>query len=441
MKVIKGGKVVDLSNDLNGFFDIYIEGKKIVRVEKSQLSGGKREQTANNEETIDADGLVIVPGLIDLHCHLREPGFEYKETIESGSMAGVAGGFTTLVAMANTEPINDNASVTEHIIQKAGDVGLLNVLPVGAVTKGMKGKELTEVGELKTAGVVMLSDDGRPVMDSEVMRRALEYSKAFDLCIVAHEEDSSLCMSGVMHEGKVSAQLGLKGIPRESEEILVARDIALVQLTGGRVHFAHISSKGSVDLIRNAKKRGVNVTAEVTPHHLMLDDTAVLGFKTNAKMNPPLTEKVDIEALKEGLKDGTIDAIATDHAPHGSIDKDVEFDQAAFGVSGLETAFPLCLKLVEEKVLSLSELVSKFTLNPSKILKIKHVGIKAGNIADIAFFDLEKTWEVDPAKFHSKGKNTPFVGWKLKGKAVKTMVGGKIVFEYSESEGDNLVEN
>ncbi|MEE8423901.1 MAG: dihydroorotase [Thermodesulfobacteriota bacterium] len=435
MKVIKGGRVIDPSNELDGFFDIYIDGKKIVSVKKKEVSGGKRGHTANNEEIIDADGLVIVPGLIDLHCHLREPGFEYKETIESGSMAGAAGGFTTLVAMANTEPVNDNASVTEYIIQKAKDAGILTVLPVGAVTKGMEGKELTEVGELKAAGVVMLSDDGRPVMDSDVMRRALEYSKPFGLCIIAHEEDSSLCMSGAMHEGRVSAQLGLKGIPRESEEILVARDIALVQLTGGSVHFAHISSKGSVDLIRNAKKRGVNVTAEVTPHHLMLDDTAVLGFKTNAKMNPPLTEKVDIEALKEGLKDGTIDAIATDHAPHNSIDKDVEFDQAAFGVSGLETAFPLCLKLVEEKILSLPELISKFTLNPSKILKTGNIGIKAGNIADIAFFDLEKTWEVDPSKFYSKGKNTPFAGWKLKGRAVKTMVGGKIVYEYSESEG------
>jgi dihydroorotase len=435
MKVIKGGKVVDPSNGLDGFYDIYIEGKKIIRIEKNSAEREKAGKIHGKEEIINAHGTVVMPGLIDLHCHLREPGYEYKETIESGSLAGAAGGFTTLVAMANTYPVNDNASVTEYILQKAKEAGILHVLPVGAVTKGMEGRELTEVGELKEAGVVMLSDDGKPIMDSEVMRKALEYSKAFGMCISTHEEDSSLFRSGVMHEGRISAQLGLKGIPRQSEEILVSRDIALAELTGGRVHFAHISSKGSVDLIRNAKKRGVNVTAEVTPHHLMLDDSAVLGFKTNAKMNPPLTEKTDIEALKEGLRDGTIDIIATDHAPHSIIDKEVEFDQAAFGVSGLETAFSLCLKLVEEKVLSLPELVAKFTYNPARILKITDCGIKSGNRADIAFFDLGKSWEVDPSKFYSKGRNTPFTGWKLKGRAVKTMVSGKIVFECSDDDG------
>ncbi|MFQ5899926.1 MAG: dihydroorotase [Thermodesulfobacteriota bacterium] len=420
LTIIKGGKLIDPSQDIDDIFDILIEDGKV----KELIKTG--EDRAG--DIVDAVGMIVVPGLIDMHTHLREPGFEYKETIESGCRAGAAGGFTTLVAMANTSPVNDNASVTEFILKKAREEGVVNVLPVGAVTKGMKGEGITEMGELKRAGVAALSDDGLPVMNSEVMRRALEYSRAFDLPIISHAEDYHLSFSGVMHEGRVSARLGLRGIPREAEEVMVARDIALAALTGGRVHIAHVSSKGSVELIRDAKKRGVNVTAEVTPHHLNLTEEEVVGYQTNAKVNPPLREVKDIEALKQGLVDGTIDVIATDHAPHSSVEKDVEIEQAACGISGLETALSLSLRLVHDEVLSISELISRFTVNPSKILEIDAGTFKAGSVADLTIIDMDKEWTVDPAVFRSKGKNTPFAGWRLKGKVVKTMVGGEIVY-------------
>lgn len=422
---IKGGRVIDPANGIDGLFDVYCIDGKITEIIPSSIT-----RHPQSDNVIDASGLFVFPGFIDMHTHLREPGYEYKETIRTGTMAAAAGGFTSIACMANTNPVNDNASVTRYILKKAMEEGVVNVFPIGAVSKGLKGETLAEIGELKDSGCVAISDDGRPVANSGLMRLAMEYAKQFNLLVISHCEDTDLAGDGVMNEGFVSTKLGLKGIPDAAEDIMVAREIALAELTKGRLHIAHISTKGSVELIRNAKQRGLNITAEAAPHHFTLTDEAVIGYNTNAKMNPPLRAMQDVDAIKRGLKDGTIDAIATDHAPQTFDEKDVEFDKAANGIVGLETALPLCLSLVFDNVLTLSELIVKLSANPAKLFGFDSKGtLKAGADADIAIVDLDKEWIVNAKELKSKSKNTPFDGWKMKGKAVKTIVAGKVVYE------------
>jgi dihydroorotase len=361
-----------------------------------------------------------------MHVHLREPGFEYKETIKTGTMAAIKGGFTTVCCMPNTFPVNDNASVTEFIKRKASQEGYCAVLPIGAITKGQKGEELAEIGTMKNEGCIAFSDDGQPVMSSLIMRRALEYSKAFNVPIISHCEDLTLSEDGVMNEGLLSVTLGLKGIPVEAEQIMIFRDILLAELTGGQLHIAHVSTEGAVDLVRNAKKKGVNVTVETCPHYFSLTEDAVKGYDTNAKVNPPLRRERDIEAIKEGLRDGTIDVIATDHAPHHRDEKLREFDMAPFGISGLETAMGLSLKLVRENILSLSQLIEKMTLNPAKILGLDKGTLMVGSDADVVIIDEDREFKVETEHFISKGKNTPFEGRILKGMPVLTICKGKV---------------
>ncbi len=422
MILIKDGRLIDPSQGLDGEYDILIREGRVEKI------GPRGSIGVEGCEVIEAEGLWVIPGMIDMHCHLREPGYEYKETIRTGTLAGLAGGFTALVAMANTDPVNDDASVTRYILEKAEKEGMCRVCPVGALTRGMKGENLSDIGELREAGVVALSDDGRPVARSEIMRRGLEYAKAFDLPIISHCEDPDLSKGGVMNEGRVSTLLGLKGIPSISEVIMIARDIALAGFTGGRLHIAHVSTREGVQLIREAKAKGIEVTAEVTPHHLTLTEEALKDFDTNAKVNPPLRTEEDREALIEGLKDGTIDVIATDHAPHSPVEKEVEMDLAAFGMVGLETALPLMLRLVEEGVLEPLSLFEKVTVNPARILGIEGGSLRQGSRADAVLIDPGKEWVVDPSLFHSKGRNTPFKGWKMKGKVVKTILEGKVVY-------------
>jgi dihydroorotase len=433
MKIfIKSGHIVDPSQGIDGIGDIFIEDGKIkeVRLQTSShppLSKGVRRGGSDRDiHTIDARGLKVFPGLIDMHVHLREPGFEYKETIKTGTMAAIKGGFTTVCCMPNTFPVNDNASVTEFIKRKASQEGYCAVLPIGAITKGQKGEELAEIGTMKNEGCIAFSDDGQPVMNSLIMRRALEYSKAFNVPIISHCEDLTLSEDGVMNEGLLSVTLGLKGIPVEAEQIMIFRDILLAELTGGKLHIAHVSTEGSVDLVRNAKKKGVNVTVETCPHYFSLTEDAVKGYDTNAKVNPPLRTERDIEAIKEGLKDGTIDVIATDHAPHHRDEKLREFDMAPFGISGLETAMGLSLKLVRENILSLSQLIEKMTLNPAKILGLDKGTLMVGSDADVVIIDEDREFKVDTEHFISKGKNTPFEGRILKGMPVLTICKGKV---------------
>ena len=424
---IKGGHLLDPSQGLDAVGDVLIEAGKIREI---NIGGRERKRRNGNDlhidRVIDAAGLLVLPGLIDMHVHLREPGFEYKETIATGTMAAVKGGFTTVCCMPNTYPVNDNASVTEFIKRKASQEGHCGVLPIGAITKGQKGEELAEIGTMRNEGCIAFSDDGQPVMNSMIMRRALEYSKAFNVPVISHSEDSTLSGGGVMNEGLMSLTLGLKGIPAEAEQIMIFRDILLAELTGGKLHIAHVSTEGSVKLIRNAKKRGVNVTAETCPHYFTLTEDAVRDYDANAKMNPPLRTERDIEALKEALRDGTIDVIATDHAPHHSDEKLKEFDLAPFGISGLETALGLSLRLVEEGILTMVQLVGKMSYNPAGILDIDKGTLKIGADADVVVLDRNKEFTVEPERFISKGRNTPFKGWVLKGVPVVTMCKGRI---------------
>jgi len=425
MLLIKKGRVLDPASKTDDTMDILIKDGKINSIEKNLLAKEKIE-------VINAKGKLVVPGLIDVHTHLREPGYEYKETIKTGSEAAAAGGFTSIVCMPNTMPVNDNKSVTDFIVAQARNKGIVNVYPVGAATKGQKGEELAEIGELKEAGVVAVSDDGRPVMNSEVMRRILEYTKMFNLPVISHCEDLFLSAEGVMNEGYFSTLLGLKGIPEAAEEVMVARDIALAGLTKGKLHIAHISTKGSLRYIKEAKERGIDVTCEVTPHHLTLTEEYLKEYNTNYKMNPPLRTEENREALLQGLRDGTIDIIASDHAPHEITSKEVEFDHASFGIIGLETTLPLTLRLVHEKVISLKEAIARLTINPSRLLNLNKGSIGIGKDADITIIDLEKEERIDIKKFRSKSKNSPFDGWRLKGVVEKTIVGGRIVFDRAE---------
>jgi dihydroorotase len=427
--LIKNGRVIDPGR-VNGTADVLIQNGKITAV-GPQLRAPKQPDV----KVIDATGLLVLPGFVDLHVHLREPGFEYKETIRTGAASAVAGGFTSICCMPNTNPVNDNQSVTDFIVEQARQAAMARVYPIGAITKGSEGKELAEIGELRDAGCVAISDDGRPVMNSEVMRRAMEYALAFDLPVVDHCEDFDLAKGGCMNEGLVSTSLGLPGIPAAAEEVMVARNILLAQLTGARLHLPHVSTAGSVRMVREAKTRGVRVSAEACPHHFTLTEEAVRGFKTEAKMNPPLRTWQDVQALKEGLKDGTIDIIATDHAPHAAQDKEQDFASAPFGIVGLETALPLTLTLVEEGILSLEAAVAKLTTAPAQLFKLPKGTLAPGADADVVLVDAETNWEVDPARFRSKSRNTPFGGWKVKGRATVTIVGGRIVYELNGNGG------
>ena len=426
---IKGGEVIDTHSRTKKTLDIVIKKGKIERL----LPPGNYNPPKDIDvKTIDASEMIVTPGLIDMHVHMREPGEEYKETIATGSQAAASGGFTAVACMPNTNPINDSRSVTEFILERARKANLIRVYPVAAISMGSRSESLTEFGDLKQAGAVAVSDDGRPVTSSELMRRAIEYARFFGLPVISHCEDLGLSNKGVMHEGTISTQLGLQGIPAASEEIMVVREILLAKLTGYPVHIAHVSTEGSVKFIKQAKEEGISVTAETAPHYFSLDHRAVIDFDTNAKMYPPLREPKDVKAIRRGLSQGVIDVIATDHAPHSPIEKDVEFDKAAFGIIGLETALPLTLALVREGVMDLPEAIAKLSYNPASILSIKGGIIEEGKEADLTIIDLNKEYVIEKESFISKSHNSPFVGVEMKGKAMLTMVGGRIVWESDE---------
>lgn len=418
--LIKGGRVIDPSQKIDDTLDLLVENGLVKEI-------GKGLAAPAGTETVDATGMYVVPGLIDMHVHLRDPGLEYKEDIVSGTRAAAAGGFTSVACMPNTKPVIDNKAIAGYIINKAQQAGYCNVFPVGSITYGMGGDRLSEMGELKESGCVAVSDDGKPVTNSELMRRALEYARGMGILVITHAEDLELVGEGVMNEGFTSTEIGLKGIPRVAEDIATSRDVMLADYTNSPIHIAHVSTKGSVDIIRQAKGRGVQVTCETAPHYFTLTDDAVRGYRTNAKMNPPLREADDVAAVKEGLKDGTIDCIATDHAPHHLDEKDVEFNVALNGIIGLETSLPLSLKLVDEGVLSLDQLIEKMSANPSKILGINRGTLKAGSVADITLIDPSREWTVESAALRSKSKNSPFLGWKLKGVSAGTFLAGSRV--------------
>jgi len=423
---ITGGHVID-PRRFNGVADVLIDADRIVAV-------GPHLKTPAGATKIDATGRLVLPGFVDLHVHFREPGFEYKESIQSGAAAAVAGGFTSVCCMPNTNPVNDNQAITEFILDRARVAGFANVFPIGAITKGSEGKELAEIGDLRRAGCVAISDDGKPVMNSLVMRRAMEYALAFDVPVVDHCEDLHLAEGGCMNEGAISTELGLPGMPAAAEDVMVARNVALAELTGARLHLAHISTEGSVRMVREAKSRGLKVTAEACPHHFTITEEVVRGYNTYAKMNPPLRTWKDVQAIKEGLRDGTIDVIATDHAPHATQEKQLGFTEAPFGIVGLETALSLTFALVEEGVLSLESAVDKLSTAPAKVFGLAKGTLAVGADADVTIVDQQEQWEVDPAKFRSKSRNTPFAGWKVKGRVRTTIVGGRVVFEAGPAE-------
>ncbi|MFC1515917.1 dihydroorotase [Thermodesulfobacteriota bacterium] len=431
--LIRGGRVID-PGQFDDILDILIKDGKIAEI----TAGGNHPESGGSSNAsglsgpemkiIDASGKIVTPGLIDMHVHLREPGYEYKETIETGCMAAVSGGFTAVCCMPNTNPVNDSREVTEFILKKAAEANTARVYPVVAISIGLNGEHLSEFGDLKEAGAIALSDDGNPVTDGQFMRKAMEYAKGFGLPVISHSEELSLAADGVMNEGAVATRMGLAGIPNAAESVMVMRDIALSELTDTPIHIAHVSTQESVRAIREAKKRGVSVTAETAPHYFTLIDEAVEAYNTNAKMNPPLRSSRDREAVRQGLADGTIDAIATDHAPHSVLEKEVEFDRAANGIIGLETAFPLALKLVSAGIISIGELVEKMSKNPARILGIQ-CGLRVGSPADLTIIDPEITHVVDTNRLRSLSKNTPFDGWEMKGRAICTMVGGKVAFQ------------
>jgi dihydroorotase len=418
--LIKNGTVVDPSQSLAARRDLLVRDGRVESIAETIRGEGV--------EVFDASGLVVAPGFIDLHVHLREPGQEYKETIESGARAALAGGFTAVCCMPNTKPVNDNSAVTSYIVERARVADLARVYPIGAITQGSEGKQLAEIGEMKKAGIVAVSDDGRPVNDTNVMRRAMEYARDFDLTVVDHCEDC--CAPGwAMHEGEYSALLGLKGLPGVAEDLQVARDVMLAEHTGARVHIAHISTARSVEFVREAKRRGLNVTCEVTPHHFTLTDAEVYKrrYDTNTKMAPPLRTQVDVDAILEGLRDGTIDAIATDHAPHHENEKNLEFDRAPNGIVGLETAVALaCDRLLQRGVVTLARLVELFSTNPARLFKLPGGTLAPGSPADVTIFDPQRTTVVKASEFQSKSRNTPFNGWELKGAPVAALVGGGV---------------
>ncbi len=420
--LIKNVRIFDPENHLDQVGDLRISDGVIAEIGQNL--------NANSKETqIDGQDKILFPGFVDLHTHLREPGFEYKESIATGTQAAAAGGFTTICCMANTEPVNDNAAITRYILEKAQAAAAIEVWPIGAITQGLAGEKLAEIGEMKSAGCVGISDDGMTVMNSELMRMGMDYAKGFEIPVITHSIDANLSRNGSMHEGQVSCELGLKGVPAEAEDIIVARDIYLSQLTGCHLHVAHVSTAGSVELIRQAKQKGLVVTGEAAPHHFTLTDEACREYATHAKMCPPLRSEEHRQAVIAGLSDGTLDVIATDHAPHATIDKEIEFDKAAFGITGLETAFALSYALVLEKKLSLADLLKKLTVNPLKVLAKKYMGIQKSAPANLALVDLNKQWKYQVSESFSKSRNSPFDGWDLQGQVLMTWYQGKRVFD------------
>jgi dihydroorotase len=417
--LLSGGRVLDPARGVDGRLDVLIREGRIAEL-GAGLSGGE------DVGVVDCSGKTVVPGLIDLHVHLREPGREDEETIESGSLAALAGGFTAILAMPNTDPVTDTQAEVGFIRARAERAGYARVYPVGAATRGSRGEEMSEIGDLVAAGAVAITDDGRPIADAELLRRVLEYSKIFDIPVIQHCEDLSLSAGGVMHEGSVSSRLGLKGIPAAAEEVMLARDLILAELTGAHYHVAHLSTARGAELVAEAKRRGVRVTAEVTPHHLLLTDEDVRGYDANAKMNPPLRTARDVEGLREALAAGTIDAVATDHAPHHYDEKEREFDFAPFGILGLETAFGLLhTELVLGGRLTLTALIDRMSSGPARIFHLPGGGLAPGAPADVTVLDLESEWTVDPDRFLSKSRNTPFAGRRLTGRPWITIVGGR----------------
>ncbi|PYP14950.1 MAG: dihydroorotase [Gemmatimonadetes bacterium] len=421
--VLQGGRVIDPSRDLDDAVDVLIQDGKITAV-------GRGLGTPDGATVRNVTGKVVAPGLVDLHVHLREPGNEDEETVASGARAAAAGGFTAICAMPNTDPVTDNQAAVGFIVRQSGRAGLARVHPIGAVSIGQKGERLAEFGEMVSAGAVAVSDDGKPVVPSHLMRTALEYARTFGIPVADHCEDPTLASGGVMHEGLVSTRLGLKGIPSAAEAIMVARDVLLAELTGGHVHLCHMSTRGSVAIIRDAKDRGIRVTAEVTPHHLTLTDYACEEYDTHAKMNPPLREAADVAALRGALKDGVIDCIASDHAPHAYDEKEAAFDDAPFGIVGLETAFAVAhTDLVGGGVFMLPDLIRRMSTEPARVFHLPGGTLAAGAVADVVVLDPAAKWTVDPNAFHSKSRNTPFTGRALTGRAILTIVAGTIVHE------------
>ena len=421
--LIRGGRVVDPSQDLDGVLDLLL-------VNEAVFSLVENAGPAVDAREIDASGLVVTPGLIDPHVHLREPGQEHKETIETGARAAAAGGFTAICSMPNTDPPIDDPAAVGFVVAEGQKAGAARVYPMGAISAGMEGQALSEIGELVEAGAVAVTDDGQPIMDSGLMRLALEYTQAFGIPVVDHPEDLTLSRDGTMNEGLVSSRLGLKGKPNASEDIHIIRDILLAELTGGRLHLQHVSTRFGVDAIRAAKARGVKVTGEASPHHLLLTDEAVDGYRTEAKMNPPLRAPADRDAVQKGLKDGTLDMVATDHAPHHYDEKEAAFADAPNGIVGLETSLGLVYgHLVESGLINLPTMVDRMSVAPARVFNLPGGTLKVGSPADVTIFDPNGEWEVDPSNFLSKSRNTPFTGWKLKGKPRYTIVGGRLVWE------------
>jgi dihydroorotase len=430
-QLLKGGRLVDPVNGRDGTFDLLIDGDKIARV-------GRDLPVDRDVDVVEVpSGFVVCPGLIDMHVHLREPGQEHKETVATGVAAAVAGGFTAVACMPNTSPVNDNAGVTEYILKKAAEAGLARVYPIGAVTRGQKGEQLADIAELKQAGCVALTDDGHVVATAMLMRRALEYAGMFDLPVIEHCEDQTLKADGVAHEGFQASALGLRGIPGEAESIMALRDIALAELTRGVVHIAHLSARQTLDAVRWGKSRGARVTCEVTPHHFVLTDemlAAPVAYDTNVKMNPPLREAADRDAMLAGIADGSVDVIATDHAPHHYDEKGVEFDRAPFGITGLETAVSLCFdRLVHTGVISIARLVELLSMNPARILRVSGGSLSEGAPADISVLAPDLRVTVSAARMRSKSKNTPFDGWHLRGGVAATIVGGRTVYQNDDA--------
>ncbi len=419
--LIKNGRVIDPASGQDGPADVLLENGQVTALARNLSSAGA--------EVFDATGLIVAPGFIDMHVHLREPGIEHSETIETGARAAAAGGFTSICCMPNTLPVNDNATVTSYIIERARQYAAVNVFPIGAITKNSAGEELAAYGSMKNAGIVAISDDGRPVMNARVMRRAMQMAKSFDLPVIDHCEDLNLSAGGEMHEGVQSTRLGLRGIPGSSEDVMVARDILLAETTGTRFHVAHISSRHSIHMVQFAKKRGLPVTCEATPHHFALTDADIASYDSSYKMKPPLRSACDVAAVFEGIVSGAVDAIATDHAPHPGSEKMQEFEKCPFGIIGLETALGLSLeKLVHSGKINLMRMVELFTTGPARILHLDRGTLAPGAPADVTIFDTERQWTYDVNRSHSKSKNTPFDGWKFRGGPVATVVAGKIVW-------------
>jgi dihydroorotase len=429
--LIRGGRVIDPAQGIDRHLDVWIADGKIVALEpdmRTPLQHAPDDQRPA-PRIIEAQGCVVAPGFLDMHVHLREPGFEYKETIATGLAAAAAGGFTAVAAMANTKPVNDTPAVTEFMLRRAAAVGGTRLLPIGAVSVGLAGEELAEIGGMHRAGIVGLSDDGMPVMNPRLLRRAMEYGHMLELPVLSHCEDHRLSVAGVMHEGAISTALGLIGVPAVAENVMVYRDIQLAALTGAHLHIQHVSTAEAVDLVRRAKEQGITVTAEVCPHHFTLTHEAVQGYDTNTKVNPPLRTAADVEAIKTGLQDGTLEVIASDHAPHHVSEKDQDYTAAPAGMIGLETSVGLALRLYHEGILSLPQINANYTVHPASILGVPHGTLRVGSSADVTILDPDYTYEVEATTLRSRSKNSPFLGWRLRGAAVATLVSGKVIFE------------